>query len=529
MPDVFGRTRDARTIEVVMAAQQFRRPLTVYWDSRERRHLLSATEDGVAAAMAAKDVSLLGYLPPIYPEWLGNRSFLDAHGVRFPYVCGEMARGIATAEMVAAMARAGMLGIFGAAGLDVGAVADAIASVKASLGPDGAWGVNLIHSPDAPGLEETLVDLYLREGVVRVSASAFLSLSPAIIRYMATGLRRDREGRTLRRNRLFAKLSRSEVAEQFMSPPPSALLQELVAARRLTSDEAELASTLPVAEDIVAEADSGGHTDNRPLTVMLPILQDLRDRIATRHEYARTIRIGAAGGLGAPGAVAAAFAAGADFVVTGSVNQASIESALSPRAKELLAAAGMADVAMAPAADMFEMGVKVQVLRKGTMFPQRAARLYEIYRTHDSVEALEPATLAQLENEIFRHRLSEVWEQTTKFFARRDPALLTVAMQNPKVRLALVCRWYLGQSSRWAMMGEEGRQMDFQIWCGPAQGAFNEWVRSSFLEPLANRSVVQIALNLLEGAATFTRAQQLRAMGVAVPSDAFQFTPRPLA
>jgi hypothetical protein len=145
------------------------------------------------------------------------------------------------------------------------------------------------------------------------------------------------------------------------------------------------------------------------------------------------------------------------------------------------------------------------------------------------VEALEPATLAQLENEIFRHRLSEVWEQTTKFFARRDPALLTVAMQNPKVRLALVCRWYLGQSSRWAMMGEEGRQMDFQIWCGPAQGAFNEWVRSSFLEPLANRSVVQIALNLLEGAATFTRAQQLRAMGVAVPSDAFQFTPRPLA
>ena len=97
----------------------------------------------------------------------------------------------------------------------------------------------------------------------------------------------------------------------------------------------------------------------------------------------------------------------------------------------------MADVAIAPAADMFEMGVKVQVLRKGTMFPQRAARLYEIYRTHDSVEALAPATLAQLENEIFRHSLSEVWEQTTKFFARRDPALLTVATQNRRCGLHL--------------------------------------------------------------------------------------------
>jgi PfaD family protein len=516
-------------MEVVAAAQHFRRPLAVYWDSRERRHLLSGAEDGAAPRMEGREISLIGYLPPIYPEWLGGRAFLDAHGVRFAYVCGEMARGIATAEMVAVIAAAGMLGFFGAAGLDVGTVASAIANIKQRVGPDAAWGSNLIHSPDAPGLEEALVDLYLREVVAHVSASAFLALSPAVVRYMATGLHRDREGRTLRRNRVFAKLSRPEVAEQFMSPPPSALLRELVAARRLTSEEAELASTLPIAEDIVAEADSGGHTDNRPLTVLLPILQNLRDRVARRHESARAIRIGAAGGLGAPAAIAAAFAAGADFIATGSVNQASIESALSPRAKEMLAGAGMADVAMAPAADMFEMGVKVQVLRKGTMFPQRAARLYEIYRAHDSVESLAPATLAQLESEIFRHSLSEVWEQTTAFFARRDPALLTAAMQNPKVRLALICRWYLGQSSRWAITGEEGRGMDYQIWCGPAQGAFNEWVRSSFLEPLENRSVVQIALNLLEGAAAVTRAQQLRAIGVAVPSEAFRFTPRPLA
>ncbi len=44
-------------------------------------------------------------LTPIYPEWLGDRGFLDTHAVRFPYIVGEMARGIATAEMVIAAGR----------------------------------------------------------------------------------------------------------------------------------------------------------------------------------------------------------------------------------------------------------------------------------------------------------------------------------------------------------------------------------------------------------------------------------------
>jgi hypothetical protein len=41
--------------------------------------------------------------------------------------------------------------------------------------------------------------------------------------------------------------------------------------------------------------------------------------------------------------------------------------------------------------------------------------------------------------------------------------------------------------------------------------------------------VVQIALNLLEGAAVITRAGQLRSFGLPVSAGAFQFQPRPLA
>jgi hypothetical protein len=68
--------------------------------------------------------------------------------------------------------------------------------------------------------------------------------------------------------------------------------------------------------------------------------------------------------------------------------------------------------------------------------------------------------------------------------------------------------------------------MDYQIWCGPAMGAFNRWVRGSFLAQLEHRTVVQVALNLLEGAAAFTRAQQLRSIGLPVPDTAFQYSPR---
>jgi hypothetical protein len=95
--------------------------------------------------------------------------------------------------------------------------------------------------------------------------------------------------------------------------------------------------------------------------------------------------------------------------------------------------------------------------------------------------------------------------------------------------LALVFRSYLGLSSRWAITGEPTRLRDYQIWCGPAIGAFNRWTADSPLAAPERRTVVQIALNLLEGAAAVTRAHQLRTFGVAVPGEAFAPRPRLLS
>jgi PfaD family protein len=306
-------------------------------------------------------------------------------------------------------------------------------------------------------------------------------------------------------------------------------LQVLLERGQITRSEAELARHVPIAEDVTVEADSGGHTDNQALTALFPTMLALRSELVERFGYTRPIRVGAAGGIGTPSAVAAAFALGASYVLTGSVNQAAVESGLSPAGKQMLAQAEVADVMMAPAADMFELGVKVQVLKRGCMFASRARKLYEAYVAHPSLEAIPDSLRQRLERDVLRASFDQVWAETKQFWERRDPPQVARAERDPKHRMALVFRWYLGKSSRWAIEGEPSRRTDYQIWCGPAQGAFNAWVKGSFLEAPENRHAVQIALNLLEGSAVVTRAQQLRAAGVPVPATAFDFRPRPLS
>jgi PfaD family protein len=467
-------------------------------------------------------------LPPLYPEWLGDRSFNEVHGVRFPYVAGEMANGIATTRMVAAMAQAEMLGFFGAAGLSYERVEQAVDQLAREVG-DRPWGVNLIHSPNEAALEDRVADLLIRRGVGRISASAFMALTPAVVRCAAAGLHTDPSGRIVRRHQLFAKVSRAEVALPFMSPAPGAMLSALVAKGLLSAREAELAAHVPVAEDVTVEADSGGHTDNQALVALLPALMALRDEVVAKHRYVRPVRVGAAGGLGTPAAVAAAFGMGAAYVLTGSVNQAAVESGLSEAGKRMLAEADVADVVMAPAADMFELGVQVQVLKRATMFGVRAAKLYEAYQNHPSLEAIPTETRTRLERDILHATFDAIWEETRTFWQRRDAGEAERADRDPKHRMALVFRWYLGKASRWAIDGEPSRRADYQIWSGPAMGAFNRWTAGSFLADPANRSVVQIAHNLLEGAAVVSRAAQLRSYGLPVPAESFQFRPRPLS
>ncbi|MCK6549077.1 PfaD family polyunsaturated fatty acid/polyketide biosynthesis protein [Myxococcota bacterium] len=484
----------------------------------------------VTANGAAATHDVLAVLGPIHPEWLGDRSFTEVHHTRFPYVTGAMANGIATTRLVIEIARAGFLGFFGAAGLGPERVARALDELDAALGGTSLpWGANLIHSPQEPALEAAIAELYLRRGVRRIEASAYMQLTAPIVRYAYSGVRADADGRIHRANHVFAKISRPEVARRFMDPAPHELVAELVARGHLTEREAELARHLPVAEDLTCEADSGGHTDNQALTALFPTIARLRDDIVWARKYRRPIRLGAAGGIGTPQSVAAAFSLGAAYVLTGSVNQACIESGLSAEGRQLLAQAALGDFEMAPAADMFELGVEVQVLKRGTLFAARAKKLYDLYRTHESLEGIGAAEKKKLEADILRNSVEGAWNSTRDYWMRRDPSEVTKAERDPKHKMALVFRSYLGQASRWAISGEKDRRADYQIWCGPAMGAFNAWTAGTFLASPERRAAVMVAKNLMEGAAVVMRAEQLRSAGVPVPAAAFDYRPRELA
>lgn len=524
-PDVTGIAFAADDLVRIVGC--VRHPAQVLRDEQTGQLGLAADGDGSAAS---RQITLLGTLPPIYPEWLGDRTFCAAHGVRFPYLTGSMANGIATPRLVIAMAKAGMLGFFGAGGLSYPSVEQALSTIEEGLSPAAGqvWGANLIHSPNEASLENRVAELFISRGVRKVEASAFMRVTPSVVHYALHGLSTDPAGRVVRTNSVFAKVSRPEVACQFMAPAPPAIVSALVESGKLTHREAELARYVAVAEDITVEADSGGHTDNRPMPALLPEIITLRDTLAARYRLQRPVRVGAAGGLGTPQSVAGAFAMGAGYVMTGSVNQACIESGLSEQGRKLLADVGIADVMMAPAADMFELGVDLQVLKRGTMFGPRAKKLYELYVSKPALDAIVGQQRRDLEK-IFGQSVEEVWSQTEQFWLQRDAAVLELAARDPKFQMALLFRWYLGKSSRWAIGGETHRTLDYQIWCGPAMGAFNSWVRDSFLEPPEQREVVQVALNLLEGAAQVTRAQQARTCGVPIPPRAFRFTPRRLS
>lgn len=467
---------------------------------------------------------LLTATSPLLIQQLGDPSFLDFHHVKYAYATGAMAHGIASEELVIALGKEKILSSFGAGGLSPSRVEAAINRIQQAL-PQGSYAFNLLHSPSEPAIERRAVDLYLKYGVTTVEASAFLDLTPNVVYYRAAGLSLNSNNQITIKNKLITKLSRKEIAIKFLQPAPTKILKELVAQNLITELQATLAEKIPVADDITVEADSGGHTDNRPLVCLLPSIIELRDEIQEKYHYQQPVRVGVAGGISTPQSALAAFMMGAAYVVTGSVNQSCVEAGTSHHTKQLLAQAEMPDVMMAPAADMFEMGVKLQVLKRGTLFPLRAQKLHELYKTYDSIDDIPAVERDKLEKQIFRRSLDAVWEDTVAYVSTRNPDKVNKAANNPKLKMSLIFRWYLGLSSRWSNTGEKGREIDYQIWCGPAMGSFNDWVRGSYLSEPSNRKVVDVAEHIMTGATYLYRIQNLKLQGLQLPISYSQYRP----
>ena len=68
--------------------------------------------------------------------------------------------------------------------------------------------------------------------------------------------------------------------------------------------------------------------------------------------------------------------------------------------------------------------------------------------------------------------------------------------------MALVFKSYFRDASRWALTGDLSRKVDFQVQCGPAQGAFNQWAETAGLSSWRDRHVDEIALRLMDETAS---------------------------
>ncbi len=174
-------------------------------------------------------------MPACRLEDLGDASFRLDHGLRYASCRGRWPTGSARSRSSRRWGGGDFLGIFGAAGLSLNAVEQAIDKIQHGMGDSIPYGMNLIHSPGEPELEAAVVDLYLRRRVRLVEASAFLNLTLPVVRYRVAGLARDESGRVVATNRIIAKVSRVEVASKFMAPPPAPILRELVATGAVTA------------------------------------------------------------------------------------------------------------------------------------------------------------------------------------------------------------------------------------------------------------------------------------------------------
>jgi trans-AT polyketide synthase/acyltransferase/oxidoreductase domain-containing protein len=124
-----------------------------------------------------------------------------------------------------------------------------------------------------------------------------------------------------------------------------------------------------------------------------------------------------------------------------------------------------------------------------------------LYQRHNSLDEIDHKTVQQIQEQYFRRSFDEVWKETKAYYMQIAPQKFEEIERNPKRKMALIFRRYFFHTSRLALEGVEDQKVDYQIHCGPALGAFNQWVKGTEIEPWQNRYVADVARRLMQGTA----------------------------
>lgn len=275
---------------------------------------------------------------------LGDANFKKEYGLKYAYVVGGMGNGVSDEKLVIQTGKGGVLGFYGTSGVDIEEVEAAIKKIQSTLKNNEPYGFNVTYDVKNPNVEEKLYDTLLKYNVNVVEAAGYVMLTKALVKYRVKGLVKGLDGTITAQHKIIAKISRPEVAEYFMSPPPYKIVQELLQEGEISDEEAELSQRIPMASDLCVESAAAGYTDTVNMLTLLPSINQLKETVEKEYKYQSEIRIGVSGGIGTPNAAATMFMMGASFILTGSINECTVEANISNRVKEMLSSINVQDI-----------------------------------------------------------------------------------------------------------------------------------------------------------------------------------------
>lgn len=439
---------------------------------------------------------------------MGSQAYRDDHQTAHAYAVGSVAGGITSEALVARAAQSGILAYFGSGDIPFDELERILKALNGQLGENAGFGVSLDHHPDNPVHENRLVDMYLSNRINRLEALRFTRITTALVKYRVAGLRRGSDGKVFASNKIMARISRFEHAEAFMMPAPRSIVADLLERAEITSEQADWSRSIPMVDDLCVNCNGDGLSGSRSLFHLLPAVLRLRTGSAAIQQTDWQVRVGVAGGLGTPEAMATAYMIGADFVVTLSINQATVEAGLSPASKDLLADLTDRDIGIAPVEHLFEHGATALAVRRGVLFPARAAKLYRLNCHCRSLEQIDHSTLKEIEAEYFQADISDVLRDIDFMESVDSAQVITAERLNPKYKMLQLFKWYLRSAARWARSGSSEHKSNHAIYCGDAMIGFNQWANGSDLQHWQNRHVDNIALSLIEEAAHYVDRQR---------------------
>src|SRR5699024_9882161 len=104
----------------------------------------------------------------------------------------------------------------------------------------------------------------------------------------------------------------------------------------------------------------------------------------------------------------------------------------------------------------------------------------------------------------FKKTFEEVYRECQQYHSSQE---IEKAEHNPKYKMAMIFKWYFAYSSRLALQGIEKLKVDYQVHCGPALGAFNQWVKGTPLENWRARHVDEIGLKMVNETAELLQSR----------------------